>query len=119
MNADMFQRLLALSKKTGDRLVVVEGDSATVLLPIERYEELMTRRSERIPVEKLPVTPSAPQKQPVIKTEPIEDPIEAMNREVAALREKAAQVTNLAAFMDEVQKDEEIREEQFYLEPVE
>lgn len=118
MKSELLERLLALSKKTGDRLVIVEGDSATVLLPIERYEELMDRRMDRVPVEKQPVARVVPQNLPV-KTEVTEDSVEAMNREIAVLREKASQVTNLAAFMDEVQKDEEIGEEQFYLEPVE
>ncbi len=107
MQAGMLNRLMELSRKTGDRLVVVEGDTAVVLLPLERYEELLGRGAAGATAA---VAPAG-----------FEDPISAANRKMAELREFLPQTALVPAVMDQVQneEDDQVNEEQFYLEPVE
>ena len=40
MRSDTLNRLLAVARKTGAPLVIVDGDSGFVLLPIDHYERL-------------------------------------------------------------------------------
>ena len=105
----MLQRLLELTRKTGDKLVVVEGDSGTVLLPLERYEELLggvqgvVRYGSGFVGAKTAV----------------EDPIETANKEVASLTDPAARADDIKVVFDGIQGEGGLGEEQFYLEPVE
>ncbi len=103
MKAEMLDRLLALSRTTGDRLVVLEGDTAVVLLPLEKYEDLLGGGA---------VSATVPN-----RARPA-DPVEAANREVAALKEadRARAADTLAAMLDAA---DDGGEEQFYLEPIE
>lgn len=105
----MLQRLLELTRKTGDRLVAVEGDSGIVLLPLERYEELLggVREVVRYPI-------AGDQAGAAV-----EDRIEVANEEVASLRGETDKVDDIKAVFDGIQGEGEPGEEQFYLEPVE
>ena len=107
MQAVMLNRLLELSRRSGDRLVVVEGDTAVVLLPLERYEELLGRGTAGA--------------RAAVASDSFEDPITAANRKMAELRESLPQTALVPAVMDQVQNEAEdqVNEEQFYLEPVE
>lgn len=110
MKAVLLERLLAVAKKTGDRLVVVEGDTAVVLLPIDRYEELLGGRvQEAQPAafqEKRPhgeATPSLPSQETV-------PPV---------FRGDVRHVPEDLTVLDSIAQEVALEEEQFYLEPVE
>jgi hypothetical protein len=112
MNGNLLERLLAVAKKTGDRLVVVEGDTAVVLLPIDRYEQLLgeneaslsTQRSD-VREEKCP--------QPTYRPSASEEPA------VSGFRTDMRQVPEDIRVLDSIANETALDEEQFYLEPVE
>ncbi|TAL20582.1 hypothetical protein EPN90_00475 [Patescibacteria group bacterium] len=112
MNGDLLQRLLALSRKTGDKIIVADGDNAFVLLPLEQYESQVSTGTVKNPTSGLATDPTVRQSMP---TE--EDPILAMNREVAALGSKKEPADPLGNLFDAADIDD-INEEQFYLEPI-
>jgi|GEM_PF-4979581 len=109
MKAEMLQRLFEMSKKTGDRLVVLEGDSGFVLLPLDRYEELLAVGTEGVRFETPVVAPAVHR----------EDPIEVANKEVAKIVSQAAKSDAIKTVFDGIEGAGEVSEETFYLEPVE
>jgi hypothetical protein len=103
----MLEKLLDISRRTGDRLVVVEGDSAVVLLPLERYEEMLAGVKTVIRTAK-PASAAAPEA----------DPIASAGDELTGFQDQAAKPDDFRTVFDKIQGDGDITEEQFYLEPV-
>ena len=111
MHIEVLSRLLELSQKTGDRLVVVEGDTAVVLLPLERYEELLKR---------MPADPAPASFTPA--SEPLQAPhANFLEQSASSFPQKSHLPWNpeepISPLFDHL--EEETGEEQFYLEPVE
>ncbi|MBP9749088.1 hypothetical protein KBD18_02690 [Patescibacteria group bacterium] len=112
MNATLLERLLAVAKKTGDRLVVVEGDNAVVLLPIERYEELLVGAPASVSIRQ--------SEMPIEKRERIEErPSVFEEPSISGFRTDIRQVPQDLRVLDSIANETAIDEEQFYLEPVE
>lgn len=112
MNAVLLERLLAMAKKTGDRLVVVEGDSAVVLLPIERYEELLGGVSHTA------VQPTM-QQAPRVTPHAVTPVAAAVEPTYPVFRSDVRPVPQEARDFPSSPTDAAVEEEQFYLEPVE
>ncbi len=112
MNGILLERLLAMAKKTGDRLVVVEGDNAVVLLPIDRYEELLGGASASVPIRQSEM--SAETHARVEARQPI-----SQESAVSGFRTDIRQVPEDLRVMDSIANETATDEEQFYLEPVE
>lgn len=100
----MIERLLELSKRTDDRLLVVEGDRAFVLLPLERYEELLGVRAGAV-------------QAPAFRGSEFPADLDRVNKEIAFARPSAHEGIN--RIFDEIEAKEPAGEETFYLEPVE
>lgn len=105
---DSFKRILALARRTGDRLIVTdpEGQEAFVLLGLDQYEALLGGSTRPPAPVSAPIQPSAPV--------PVEAPIVPATP-VPVLVSPVPEAAPAPA----PQKEEEFSEAQFYLEPVE
>lgn len=115
LDASLLQRLLALSQKTGDRLIIAHEQGATVLLSLEQYEALVLGGVSVAPFSPSPIAPVGKQ----VFAPPV-DPIEKVNLEMAKAVAKKPQeaAERLAAELAPAAPLETVGEETFYLEPI-
>jgi hypothetical protein len=112
MNGNLLERLLAVAKKTGDRLVVVEGDTAVVLLPIDQYEQLLGGNE-------VSLSKQRPDVREAERLEPSQHPSTFEKPAVTGFRTDMPQATEDIRVLDSIANETALDEEQFYLEPVE
>jgi len=143
------RRLLALAKRTGDRLIITDPDGlqAYVLMGLDQYESLMGLKAKisptNLPVKERPMSrsvqapPLAPE-FPSITEDVDEDEVPTDIWDVVAPADRTNETWDLAKMSQEErlnvqkqfelyknrekaknQKEEDFGEEQFYLEPVE
>ena len=132
---DSFKRLMALARRTGDRLIVTdpEGAEAFVLMGIDEYEGLLDARSAEGDVREekgslpVPVAVQNVHNVPVVEElsvaknqEPTsEAKIEIQNPKSEILETPVERQSPDAVPQTSEPKEEEFGEEQFYLEPIE
>lgn len=135
---DAFKRILALARRTGDRLIVTDPDGAEAfaLLSLDQYEELLGGPKDEPPLpppppDLPPVTPAAqdiptvafhdqePALEPVEST-PLPPPPVSTPVSVPVSEEKQPEKQPISQALPPISGEEDdFGEEQFYLEPVE
>ncbi len=135
---DAFKRILALARRTGDRLIVTDPDGleAFALLSLDQYEELLGGPKDEPPLPPPPpdLPPPIPAAQdiPTVAFHDPEPPLEPQESapfppppvsapvSVPVLEEKQPEKPPVSQALPPISGEEDdFGEEQFYLEPVE